>query len=450
LIPGNSVRLLKDAAENYPAWIRAIQSAERWIHFETYILHQDKLGYQFASLLSEKVREGVRVRLLYDWFGALGNASRRFFRELADSGVEVRCFNAPRLDSPFGWLSRDHRKLITVDGQVAFVAGLCVGQPWVGEPAQGKDAWRDTGVELRGPALPALEEAFGEAWETAGAPLPAEETAPEQSSAPAGEVGLRILAGVPNVGAVYRLDQLMAHLAARSIWISDAYFIATTAYVQALRAAALSGVDVRLLVPGASDVPIMRALSRAGFRSLLEAGVRVFEWNGSMMHAKTAVIDGRIARVGSTNLNLASWLGNWELDLLIENDRFARQMEKVYLEDLTQSTEIVLSARRRLRPVPGGELQPPRRKHLARGSASRAATGMARFGNTVGAAITNRRELGPAEAVVMALAAALLMLFAALAVYWPQGFAYPIAVVCLWVAISLLVRAHRLRSSKES
>ncbi|HWP83634.1 MAG TPA: phospholipase D-like domain-containing protein [Terriglobia bacterium] len=446
LIPGNRVRLLKDATENYPAWLRAMESAERWIHFETYIIHEDDVGRQFAALLAEKARQGVSVRLLYDWFGALGNTSRRFFRRLAESGVEVRCFNPPRLDSPFGWLSRDHRKLIAVDGRIGFVAGLCVGKPWAGDPARGREPWRDTGVELQGPALPALEQAFAEAWAAAGQPLPPEEIPLEEDVPPAGDVDLRIVAGVPNFGAVYRLDQLMAQLARSAIWISDAYFLGTSSYVQALRAAALSGVDVRLLVPGASDVPIMRALSRAGFRPLLEAGVRVFEWNGLMMHAKTAVVDGRLARVGSTNLNLASWLGNWELDLLIENERLARQMEETYLDDLSRATEIVLSARRRPRLVTKTGAPPRRRKRSARGSAGRAATGVLRLGNTVGAAITNRRELGPAEAVIMTLAAVVLMVFAAVAAYWPAGVVFPIVVVCLWVAISLLVRGYKLRS----
>lgn len=450
LIPGNRVQLLKDAAENYPAWIRAIQSAERWIHFETYIIHEDEVGQQFADLLAEKARQGVKVRLLYDWFGGLGNASRRFWRRLSESGIDVRCFNPPRLDSPFGWLSRDHRKLIAVDGRVAFVAGLCVGKPWAGDPARGKEPWRDTGVEIEGPALATVEQAFADAWSAVGPPLPSEELPPDDSPEQVGDVGLRIVAGVPNFGAIYRLDQLMAQLASSAIWISDAYFIGTTSYVQALRAAALSGVDVRLLVPAASDVPVMRALSRAGFRPLLEAGVRVFEWNGLMMHAKTAVVDGQLARVGSTNLNLASWLGNWELDLLIEDQRFARQMEETHLEDLSRATEIVLSAKRHLRPAEGSGPKRRRGRRMARGSAGRAATGMIRLGHTVGAAITNRRELGPAEAVVMALAAALLIALAALAAYWPQGVVYPFVFVCVWVAISLLVRAYKLRSTNDS
>ena len=166
---------------------------------------------------------------------------------------------------------------------------------------------------------------------------------------PSGQVDLRVVATVPNTAGLYRLDQLIAAMARRSLWISDAYFVGVAPYVQALSAAARDGVDVRLLVPGTSDVPAVAAISRAGYRPLLEAGVRVFEWNGSMMHAKTAVADGRWARVGSSNLNLASWIGNCELDLAIEDEAFARCMEAQYESDLGNATEIVLKLPRRWR-----------------------------------------------------------------------------------------------------
>ena len=160
---------------------------------------------------------------------------------------------------------------------------------------------------------------------------------------------LRVPATVPSIAGLYRLDQLIAAMATRSLWITDPYFLGVTPYVQALRAAAMDGVDVRLLVPGASDVPWVSHMSRAGYRSLMEAGIRVFEWNGPMVHAKTAVADRRWARVGSTNLNLASWIGNYELDVAIEDVAVARQMADMYESDLQRATEIVLDRRRRVR-----------------------------------------------------------------------------------------------------
>jgi len=444
LIPGNRIKLLKNAAENYPAWITAIESAERWIHFETFIIHEDDIGREFAALFAEKVRQGVKVRVVYDWAGGLGNASRGFWRQMIADGIDVRCFNPPRIDSPLGWINRDHRKMIGIDGRLAFITGLCVGQRWVGYPERGIDAWRDTGVEIEGPAVHEVERAFAEVWAVVGSPLPGGEKTDAGSIGEAGDVSIRVVDTVPNRGGIYRVDQLIATMARSSIWLSDAYFIGTSSYVQALAAAAAAGVDVRLLIPGATDVPIARALSRAGLRPLLEAGVRVFEWNGSMMHAKTAVADGQWARVGSTNLNLTSWLGNWELDVIVEDQRFARKMEVMYEEDLSHATEIVIGLRRR-RPIVVARGMPQRRRKAVGGRTTRAAAGVMRIGNAVGAAMTNRRKLGPAEAVIMLWSAAILVLFSVLAFIWPKAIAYPLVVISMWLAISLFVRGFKLR-----
>lgn len=443
LVTGNRVRLLKDAKENYPAWLEAIKAAEHSIHFESYIMHDDDQGREFAEALAAQARKGVRVKVIYDWMGALSTRSFGLWRPLREAGVEVRCFNPLRLDSPFGWLSRDHRKMIAVDGRIGFVTGLCVGQDWVGKPERGIEPWRDTGVEVRGPAVADIEQAFAEMWAVGGTPLAPDEVSDRATIPPAGETALRVVASVPNTAGLYRLDQLIAAVARHSLWLTDAYFVGTTPYVQALRAAARDGVDVRLLVPNASDVPLVRALSRSGYRPLLEGGIRVFEWNGPMLHAKTAVADGRWARVGSTNLNLASWVGNWELDVVVEDKTFGQAMEEMYLEDLTQATEIVLSAKRKPRPT-----ERPKRRHLRQrigaGSSGRVAAGAIRLSHTVGAAITNHRVLGPSEARIMASAGLLLLGLAVVGVLWPRSISIPIAVFGVWVATSLLIRAYRL------
>ena len=129
LIPGNDVRLLRDARENYPSWLAAIEAAKRFVHFENYIVHDDAVGARFADAFIKKAREGVSVRVIYDWVGCMGTP-RAFWNRLRASGVEVRAFNPPRLDEPLGWVTRDHRKCLVVDGDIAFVTGLCVGQMW--------------------------------------------------------------------------------------------------------------------------------------------------------------------------------------------------------------------------------------------------------------------------------------------------------------------------------
>jgi cardiolipin synthase A/B len=449
LVPGNHIRLLRDAAENYPAWIEAIRSAKGTIHFESYIIHADRIGKRFADLLAEKARQGVRVRLIYDWFGALGAASWLFWRRLRKAGVEVRCFNPPRPDSPLGWLTRDHRKMIAVDGGVGFVTGLCVGQRWVGDPERGVEPWRDTGVMIAGPAVADVERAFAQMWALLGPPIPEEDLSSENASRIfPDQTPLRVVASQPSMAGLYRLDMLIAAIARNSIWLTDAYFLGTPSYVQSLCSAALDGVDVRLLLPRTSDIPVVRTLSRVGYRTLLEAGVRIFEWNGAMLHAKTAVADGRWARVGSTNLNLSSWMGNYELDIVAEDRRFATQMEQMYMQDLTHSTEIILGANRKVQPSEQrGHFA--RHRGAARGRAGRAATGVITIGSTVSAAITRHHLLGPPEAPVMLMAGLVLFLVTLLAVLWPFAVGVVVAAVSAWGALVLILKAYRLRCDGE-
>jgi len=452
LLSGNCVRLLKDAKENYPAWLEAIKNAERYIHFESYIIHEDKAGWLFADALAAKARDGVRVRLLYDWLGGLGKTSRSFWNHLRAAGVDVRVYNPPRWYLPLSWVSRDHRKTLTVDGKIGFVTGLCVGQMWVGDPEKNIEPWRDTGIEVRGPAVADIEQAFAHVWAGTGEDLTSDEVATREASDEAadeaGEIALRVVATEPVNGGMFRMDQLVATLARNRLWLTDAYYAGTTLYVQALRAAAHDGVDVRLLVPSASDIPLLRPLSRAGYRPLLEAGVRVFEWNGTMLHAKTAVADCQWARVGSTNLNVASWFGNLELDVVIEDVPFATKMEETYLQDLENATEIVLDSRLKLR-VPNRSVSSSPATTSGGGSGGRAAAGAVRLGNAVGAAFTNRRVLEPVEARLMLMTGLLLFGLAAIAWFFPSVVIYPLVVVLLWISLALLYRAYRLRVGRE-
>jgi cardiolipin synthase len=245
-----------------------------------------------------------------------------------------------------------------------------------------------------------------------------------------------------------RLDQLVAAMARTRLWLTDAYYSGIFSYVQALRAAARDGVDVRLLVPNATDIPLLRPFSRAGYRALLEAGVRIFEWTGSMLHAKTAVADGRWARVGSTNLNVASWLGNCELDAVIEDTASASRMEEVYLRDLAHSTEVVLDARRK--PLAPG---PPRRRPPAvtpgAGSAGAVATSAVRVGSAFGAVLTHRRPLGPVEARITLVVGLVFCALSVLVALYPLALAVPAAAVGFWGGLALCWRAIRLHRGGE-
>jgi cardiolipin synthase len=449
LVDGNRVELLLDAQQNYPAWLDAINRAERWVHFETYILRDDRSGREFAEALTAAARRGVRVRVIYDWLGALSSTPWMFWARLRRAGIDVRAFNQPRLDAPLGWMARDHRKMLGVDGCVGFVTGLCVADMWWGgERYKGLDPWRDTGVAVWGPAVADIEAAFADAWAATGAPLPAEERPAAASISPAGTTALRVIATKPATAGLFRLDQLVAAFARKRLWIADAYFVGAAPYVQALIAADADAVDVRLLVPGSgTDLPIVQRLSRAGYRPLLEAGVRIFEWNGTMMHAKTAVADSRWARVGSSNLNVQSWLGNWELDVAVDDEEFARRMEEAFLNDLNHATEIVLE-NSRVRPAASSTAAVARPGRRVSGRVSRtrraATAGALRIGRTFGAALTSRRALGAAEAGTLLWGIVLLTALGVVGVRWPKGLAYPLGVFCLWIAASWAIQAARL------
>jgi cardiolipin synthase len=447
LIGGNAVRLLRDAAEHFPAWLAAIRAASRTILFESYMIHDDEVGREFIAALAAKARDGVRVRVVYDWLGSRGASA--LWEALRGAGAQVRAFNPFRVESPLGWLSRDHRKTIAIDGRIGFVSGVCVSANWNGDPERRFEPWRDTGIEIVGPAVAELEQAFAQVWiACGGAPLAAADLAAGDAAERAGDVAVRVISGTPSTAGVFRLDQVVAATAQRYLWLTDAYFVGLSPYVQALCAAARDGVDVRLLVPGATDLPALQALSRTGYRPLLAAGVRVFEWNGTMLHAKTAVADGMWARVGSTNLNFASWVHNWELDVAIEDRGLAEEMAAMYVRDLANATEIVLTRRNRVRRTDTAAA-PPRVRHAASGSAGRAAAGALSVGSALGAALTNRRVLGPAESGLLFRLAAIALGVSGAALVWPRLLAIPLAIVGVWLGVAMLGKAWMLRRQRR-
>ena len=440
LIGGNAVDLLIDAAVHFDAWEASIARARKSIFLENYIIRNDAIGRRIRDALVARIADGVKVCVVRDWMGCLGSDGGGFWQPLLAAGGEVRSYNPPRLDSLLGWISRDHRKLLVIDNAEAYITGVCLSEKWLGDAKKNQPPWRDTGVRLRGPAVAELVHAFADLWSQLGTPLTAE--LQQSSGAEAGQVDVRVIATQPSTAGLFRLDQLICAMARERLWLADAYFVGLPPYVQALSAASRDGVDVRLLVPGTSDIPAVARMSQAGYRPLLEAGIRVFEWNGSMMHAKTAVADSRWARVGSSNLNIASWMGNCEIDLAVEDRDFAAQMERQYLADLDNATEIVLKKKKVRKVADAGG------RH-AGGSSSRAAAGMMRLAHSVGAALGNQRVLGQAEATSLPWIALSLLALTALGLRWPVLLAWPAALVAGFVGISLLCRyVHSRRRSQ--
>ena len=345
LIPGNALRHIADSPAAIEAMLELIASGRRTIHFENYIIRDDPTGRRFAAALADRARAGVQVRVLYDAFGSIGTG-RRFWRGLRRAGVEVREFGPLLTSGLFQLLSRDHRKLLVVDGREAMMGGLCIGDEWAGDPERGRLPWRDTMLSVRGPAVAMLEGTFARVWATVGAPLPAGALAP--TSEPCGSASLRVIDGVPAQSRAYRAVQMLAAAAQERLWITDAYLVAPPPLYASLVDAAKSGVDVRLLLPGTSDIPVVRTFSRIGYRDLLRAGARIFEYSGPMLHAKTLVVDRGWGRIGSTNLNVSSLLGNYELDIIAECDSLTDALAAQFRHDSAQSREIALHERRRL------------------------------------------------------------------------------------------------------
>jgi cardiolipin synthase A/B len=459
-LPGNAARLLVDGPMTFDAWLKAIEGAERWIHLENYIIRDDRIGRIFREALAERADAGVQVRVLYDWLGCWATPVR-FWKPLRAAGAEVRAFSPPRVGNPLDFIRRNHRKMLAVDGRYASVTGLCIGDEWAGDPHAGIPPWRDTGVDFLGPAAAVIDQAFSRSWAAAGDPLPPPEVPHAEEVPHAGEVAVRVVEGEPGRSRIYRLSQFVAVGVEERLWITDPYFVLPPAMSEALAAAARDGVDVRVLVPAYNNWPIVGGMSRAGYRPLLEAGVRLYEWEGPMIHAKTTVADGVWSRVGSTNLNLASLMGNWELDVAVTDRRFAAEMEMLFLEDLASSVEIGLKhsrfrglgarERRGMERVivedPRGEEKPERasarearRRSHSGGRLGRMMGRLARAGSVLGRSLLGERLIGREDVGWISLWAAILFSLSVVGVVRPRLLAWPIAVLLFWLGVATVVR----------
>ncbi len=422
------------------AMLDLIASAERWLHFENYIIRSDETGWRFAEAWIAAARRGVRVRVLYDWLGSRGT-SRQFWRTLRAAGIEVRSFNPPRPFDLVANFTRDHRKLAVADGVMAVVGGMCVGNEWAGDISQNVHPWRDTAVEVSGPAATALGQTFAAMWTEARGQLPVEERATDVPAA--GDAAVQVIGGRPGRGRFFRMLELLAAGSSERLWITDAYFVAPRRLSRVFIDAAHEGVDVRLLVPSSSDIPIVRNLTRIGYRDLLRAGVRIYEWDGPMLHAKALVVDGRWTRIGSSNLNASSLLGNYELDVFVDDRSFAEEAERRFRRDIARSAEI-----RHLPPhVPAGLQQvlpgPLDRDAPEVASGVHHRTGRERRRQAVVALRTvaagaRRSFFGPMSIGFVFLGVVFFLL--------PRVSAYVSGGVLLWLAIGAGLEAFRRRS----
>lgn len=350
---GNRVQLLRDGPASFEAMLALIEGARSSVALESYIFRSDEVGQRFAAALGNASRRGVAVRLLLDWIGIRGT-SRSFLAAMREQGVEIATFNPPGFRRWLGIVPRDHRKLLIVDDSVGIIGGIGIGREWTtGVQKRHRQRWRDTTVLIEGAAAHDMVAAFENMWRRATGVerrgshrrflrRPARGAHLDPSTHEPALVG--IVEGEPGRLRVARALQLQAISAERSIWIATAYFAPSPSEVEALNGAARDGVDVRILVPSRNDHPWVSLLARRYYRRLLTNGVRIWEWQGEMMHAKTSVVDGRWVRVGSTDFNPLGVAINFELDAVIEDRTLGAEAEEMFLADLEQSVEVTLQA----------------------------------------------------------------------------------------------------------
>ena len=350
---GNRVRLLHDGPETFDAMIELIDGAKHSVALESYIFRSDEVGARFADALTTAAVRGVKVRVITDWVGARGT-SQRFFNNLRRAGVDIRVFNPPGFRAWLGLLPRDHRKLLVIDDRIGVTGGVGIGREWLqGLTGHRRSRWRDSAIRIQGDAAGDMLQAFDNMWmrvtgrERRGMHRRAKKRSHgahlDPSTHEASLVG--IIEGEPWRWRIARALQMQAIAAERSIWIASAYFTPSLSEVEALVGAARDGVDVRVLVPSNNDHPWVTMLTRRYYRTLLMNGVRVWEWKGEMMHAKTSVVDGRWLRVGSTDFNMLGVAVNYELDAIVEDPAIGHQAEQRFLEDLDHSKEITIRSR---------------------------------------------------------------------------------------------------------
>jgi cardiolipin synthase len=346
----DEVMLLRDGAQAFPAMLAAIAGAEREVLLEMYWIGDDTCGRRFRDALVERASAGVRVRVIHDAVGCL-DLPNGFFAPLLAQGAEVYEFHsvsplrsAMTLDS---FERRDHRKLLVVDGLVAFTGGINLARQWLA-PEDGGDGWRDDVIRVRGPAAQELRWLFYDTWRRRPfaiipsdvVPLPRRRTRP-----------VYVLANRWRRRRSIRREYLVrianAH---RSVDIANSYFIPNRSVRGALFRAAARGVRVRVLVPSESDVPIVQQAVEAMFESLLEHGIEVYAMRGRILHAKTAIIDERITMVGSYNLDERSWSKNLEANLAVEDDAFGRHVRSWFDNDCTDASRVDLATWRK-RPL---------------------------------------------------------------------------------------------------
>jgi cardiolipin synthase A/B len=350
LVLGNQVTLLENAQSTYDAMLTAIRGARSNINLQMYIFSDGHVGDMFADALIERQKHGVQVNVMYDSLGSL-STSTAFFDRLRKNGVavlEYRPVNPFETKLSWTFSHRNHRKMLVVDGRVAFTGGINISEVYAsGLSSSSKHvdlkAWRDTDIEIEGPVVAELQHLFVDEWNyQQGLPLMPRDYFPKLDRK--GSEIVRIVASVPERFSAIYVTMISAIVNSETnVYITDAYFAPDHQMLHALEHAARRGVDVRLLLPSQTDEPLMLSAEHSHYEDLLKAGVKIYEWQGEMLHAKTATVDGVWSTVGTSNLDWWSIARDNEVNAIIISHSFADQMNEMFMKDLDSAKQIQLS-----------------------------------------------------------------------------------------------------------
>jgi len=340
---GNDVQLLIDARETYLAMRQAVDAATHHVHVQFYIIQPDQTGVALRDHLASRARDGIEVRVLCDAIGSF-SLPHNFWTSLVEAGGHVGYYGPIRI-GPLRRRDRvnfrNHRKNVVVDGRVGFTGGINIGREYLGlDPTVG--AWRDTHVAIRGPAVIDLQKTFVEDWLATTTELLDDESYFPEFGDPEGDAVVQVVASGPDRSwaVIHQLFVLATARANRRIWITSPYFVPDGIMKNALISASLSGQDVRVLVPRKGDSRLVDLASRHHFGELLDAGVRIYEYNAGFLHAKTILVDDWVAVIGSTNMDIRSFQLNYELTAFVYDSKTVKALETMYRGDLEGATQL--------------------------------------------------------------------------------------------------------------
>jgi cardiolipin synthase len=342
LATGNRVDVLRNGAMFFPSMLAAIRGAQRTINLEFYIYWDGEVGRMFAEALAERARAGVQVKIILDAVGSI-TMSRALIEFMSRNGIDIEWYHPLRWYTVSRFNHRTHRKLLVVDGRVGFSGGAGIADTWLGD-ADSRDHWRETMIRVEGPVVSQMQSAFMDNWiKSRGELLTGLDYFPTLESA--GDQTAQVIKSSPSEGSstVKLLYVISVVSAMKSIYISNAYFVPDRDTLRALEGAVRRGVDVRVIVPGEfTDVPVVRQASRWHYEMLLRHGIRMFEYQPTMMHAKTMVVDGVWTTIGSSNFDARSFRLNDEVNVNVYGEGVASQMQAMFFDDLERCREVTL------------------------------------------------------------------------------------------------------------